>query len=421
MLRFLSKSRSHPAATLIRFMPSIDVSFTALLYFVATLFIGLAAMNSQTNLLFGVFGLMIGVLLVAGYISRFALRRLRVRRAIPDHLVVGAFATVTYHVANAKRYWPSVSVSLGELDGCEAFTRQPYAYLLHVAAGLETVVSAELIPKRRGVHELNRYQVSTRFPFGFIKRAAIYSQKEKIVVFPALGQVDPNVLRLCQSAEKAGAPMRPRKGGQDEFYGIKEYRTGENPRWIYWKRSARTGVLVCREMSHVSPPRLLLVLDTFRDCESAHTSADVERAIAMAASLASSGLEQGHPIGLFVWSGDYVHIPAKTGKRQRREILTALSVLDANANRPLEDLLSAAVPVLETGTTLVVISPQTLHHHLLDRHHKEIISLSSTDANTSGWFLFARSVEFAHCMPTDQESSDFLPAPKTFGESSRIG
>ena len=40
------------------------------------MFMGLAAMNSQANLLFGVFGLMIGILLVSGVISRIVLRAL---------------------------------------------------------------------------------------------------------------------------------------------------------------------------------------------------------------------------------------------------------------------------------------------------------------------------------------------------------
>ena len=54
--------------------------------------------------------------------------------------------------------------------------------------------------------------------------------------------------------------MKPRRGGSDEFYGVKEFRTGENPRWIYWRRSARTGTLVSKEMSQVAPPRLLVLV-----------------------------------------------------------------------------------------------------------------------------------------------------------------
>jgi len=50
--------------------------------------------NTQANLLFGVFGLMIGVLLIAGVISRAVLRRLRVRRMLPEHAVVGKPVTL---------------------------------------------------------------------------------------------------------------------------------------------------------------------------------------------------------------------------------------------------------------------------------------------------------------------------------------
>src|SRR5512133_500220 len=109
MFRSLFTDRAvHPAATPVRLKPSVDISFTALVYFAATLFIGVAAMNSQTNLLFGVFGLMLGVLFVAGYVSRFSLRRLDIRRLLPDHLVVGQQATLVYSIAHRKRFWPSL-------------------------------------------------------------------------------------------------------------------------------------------------------------------------------------------------------------------------------------------------------------------------------------------------------------------------
>ena len=70
-------------------------------------------------------------------------------------------------------------------------------------------------------------------------------------------------MAMARSAEKVGPTMRPHRGGMDEFYGLKEFRTGENPRWIYWRRSARTGALVAKEMTQVSPPRLMLLVDTF--------------------------------------------------------------------------------------------------------------------------------------------------------------
>ena len=71
-------------------------------------------------------------------------------------------------------------------------------------------VPVELTPKRRGLHRLDRHQISTSFPFGFIKRAIIAHQKDSILVYPALAEVDPKLLTLCRSSDKSGATMRPR-------------------------------------------------------------------------------------------------------------------------------------------------------------------------------------------------------------------
>ena len=159
-------ARAAASATLVRRKPSIDISFTFLVYFGMLAFMLLAAMNSQANLLFGVSGLMIGILLVSFTISRIVLKKLRVRRVIPDHGVVGAPMTLTYEFTNGKRYWPSLSVGLAELDGAEGFTTQPQAYMLHTAPGMMATVPVEFLPKRRGLHHFDRYQLSTSFPSG---------------------------------------------------------------------------------------------------------------------------------------------------------------------------------------------------------------------------------------------------------------
>src|SRR3954471_2930514 len=82
--------------------PSIDFSATGLMFIVLWLFMLLAAVNSQANLLFAVAGLMIGILAVSWSISRLVLLRLRVTRVLPDHAVVGRRVTVSYEIANEK-------------------------------------------------------------------------------------------------------------------------------------------------------------------------------------------------------------------------------------------------------------------------------------------------------------------------------
>jgi len=47
-----------------------------------------------------------------------------------------------------------------------------------------------------------------------------------VVIYPPVARVDPSVLATCQPAEKTGPTMRPKRGGADELYGLKEYRRG---------------------------------------------------------------------------------------------------------------------------------------------------------------------------------------------------
>jgi uncharacterized protein (DUF58 family) len=398
--------RRRPASSVttpVRRKPSIDISFTFLVYFGMMAFMGLAAMNSQANLLFGVFGLMIGILLVSHSISRIVLQKVRVRRVIPDHGTVGRPMSLTYEFYNGKRYWPTLSLCLAELDGAEGFTQQPQCYMLHAAPGMTATVPVDFIPKRRGLHHLDRYQLSTSFPFGFIKRATVRRHRDRVLIVPALARVDRKLLAMCRSAENTGATMRPRAGGADEFYGVKEYRRGENPRWIYWRRSARTGVIVSKEMTQVAPPRLLLLVDTFLTDRSAAEHVAVERTIAMAGSLASAALEDGLSVGLFVWTGEWTGLNPTRGKRHRDDVLSVLGRLPLNTARDTQVLMDASLDFLESNTTAILLTPREMRVGLAQRARGSMLVVSSNSPAADGWFRFDPGINFATCMPPDQQ------------------
>ena len=400
----------HPAAskvlnyaTPVRTRPGLDFSMTGLVYSAMMLFMGLAAVNSQANLLFGVFGLMIGILLVSAVISRTMLRRIAVRRVLPHHGVVGRPMSVTYELTNRKRLWPSLSVCVAELDGAAGFIKQPQSYLLHVAPRMTAEVPAEFMPKRRGVHEMHRYQLSTSFPFGFVKRAITLRQKDHVLIHPAIGEVDPRLMAMCRSAEKTGASVRPRPGGTDEFYGLHEYREGDNPRLISWRRSARTGTLVTRLMTQVSPPRILLVVDTFARDRSVAEHARIERAIAMAASVAVRALDEGMSVGLYAWSGDWTGVHPDRGKRHRDDLLSILARLPLNTEHDTHALLERVSRFTKSGTTAMLFTPRDMQPTLGGVARGSTVVVSADGSSGQGWFRFDAAVDFTTCMPPDQQ------------------
>jgi uncharacterized protein (DUF58 family) len=303
-------------------------------------------------------------------------------------------------------------VSLAELGAAEVFTRQPRAFLMHAPPGHRATASIELIPKRRGLHELGRYQIATGFPFGFLRRTADRHHAEQILVFPAIGEVDRELLARCRSAENSGASMRPREGGGDEFYGVREYRPGDSPRSIYWRRSARTGTLVARQMTQVAPPRLIVLVDTHNPDQTPLRYAAVEMAIAQGASLASQAMESGLSVGLAVWGGDrWVCIRPNRGKRHRRDLLAALARVPLNARRDASALMEAARPMVRPGTTPVLLTSYPVPGGWSENAHSGLLTIESTSDQARRWFRFADTVDFTRCMPL--YSGTAIPASTT--------
>ncbi|MEM8875423.1 MAG: DUF58 domain-containing protein [Planctomycetota bacterium] len=391
--------------------PSLDFSVTGLVFCSMMMFMGLAAINSQANLLFGVFGLMIGILLISGVVSRLVLRKLELRRIVPDHAIAGRPMTVSYAIKNIKRWWPSLSLTVSELDASEAFTQQPTAYLMHAAPKTTAVVPVTLTPKRRGLHQLGKYQISSSFPFGFIKRAIVQRLEQPLLVFPPMGTVDGRLIALFRSATSTGINVKPRAGGQDEFFGTREYRSGDAPRMIHWKRSASAmtsggGTLVAKEMTHISPPRLMVVVDNFRRDGSVGSAADAERVIAAAATLINEANRRELQAGVAAWEGPgkgVTIIPPSRGKRHRLEALTLLARLPLNDEANATLLLSAARNVRSQGITLVLITPDTAPARQDDPNAPVVVEASS-DAFENGYIRFHEPIEFETLMPMDQET-----------------
>jgi uncharacterized protein (DUF58 family) len=382
---------------LVRRRPSLDFSVTGAVFVAMMLFMGLAAVNSQANLLFGVFGLMIGILSVSGLISRLVLNKLRVQRVLPEAGCVGHTMTITYRMTNGKRFWPSLSVSIAELDGVEAFTTQPQAYMLHAAPQMTASVPAIVVPKRRGLCRLDRYQVATSFPFGFIKRAVTEGRQDTMLVYPPLAQVHPTLLAMCRSADLTGETTRPTPGGSDEFYGVKQYRAGDNPRWIYWRRSARAGTLVSKEMTKVSPPRIMLLVDTFLASTTAQDQAAVEQVIGMAASLASVALEQGLSVGLCLWSEQWITIAPTRGKRHREDVLSVLATASANTEHGLAEMVERCRPLVRTGTTPILFTPRQTRQSQFEGFRGGTLNIWPDSPRARNWFTFEPGVDFANC------------------------
>ncbi|HBS28539.1 MAG TPA: hypothetical protein DEB06_03590, partial [Phycisphaerales bacterium] len=302
-----------------------------------TLFLGAGAVTSQNNLLVVVFGLAFATIVVSGVLSGMMMLGLRVERDSPPVGAVGEPLAVRYRVSNTARRLPAFALWIREDDsgaGQESLERRRRllgdwdARLLHVGPGEEGVASALVTPRARGEAPLVGVRVRSAFPFGLFPKSISCAHAQSILVFPRTVAIRRDALRALVTHAHTGHHAQTRRGAGVEFFGVREYKPGDSPRRVAWKRTARTGELVVRE--HAAPHAG--VLEVLLNLNSPHER-ECEDAITLAASLACEALRMGIEVGLGV-PAHGVRVEPTGGPKQQAAVLSALARIDLHSPPP---------------------------------------------------------------------------------------
>ncbi len=286
----------------------------------ATLVLGFAAVNGGINLLFLIFGMLLCLLLANGVLSEACLRRLVVTRRLPAAIHAGIPFLVGVAVRNAKKRIPAFSLEVEDMVARKPVDRR--CFYLKVPAGREQETAYRRTLPRRGVHHLTGLRISTRFPFGLLRRSIDLDVPAELLVYPALLPVSEVALSsgLAEMNDRQST-ARTRRG---EFESLREFRPGDDPRDIHWRTSARRGRRFVRQFEGNTGRLVVLALDDAATKESPSADAPFEAAVSLAASAALVLLRQGFQVGL-VTSGAF--LAPSAGNAQASRILKHLALV----------------------------------------------------------------------------------------------
>ncbi len=272
--------------------------------------IGLAAINTGSNLLYLLVGAMMGFIAVSGWLSEGVIWGVEVKALPPRAVTAGRPARVGYEIRNRNRRAPTYAVEVVPPEGGRAFTPV-------VRAGHAVVVRTDRIFPRRGVVPLEEVRVSTSFPFGFFIKERTIRVRGEVVVWPrrdrAIREPWAGATGRRARAEVGGGDA----GARGEFRGLREYRPGDDPRDVHWRSSARLGEPLVREYEQDTAPAVWVCLDL------AGPPGDrAEAAVEIAATLTDRAVARGDRVALVTPD---VEIPPAPGPRQLERVLDALA------------------------------------------------------------------------------------------------
>jgi uncharacterized protein (DUF58 family) len=302
---------------------------------------------------------MLGVVLISGTLSETSLRKLSVKLFLPPTAFAASPFAARLTLRNDKRGLPSYSLNLEIVFEGPSGMLSSKCYVLKVPARSVVTLEHPLIIGARGRHRVRRVRVGTRFPFGFFEKWSYCSVDAEVLMYPEIGRMAGRIIPSAEEYGRAGASKVLNKTGADEFWGIREFREGDNPRLIHWKCSARTRMKkrLVKEFHREEARKFCILLDAYVPPDAPGEMKErFEKAVSFAATLSKRLLEQDAQVSFAALGKGLVRLDAGSGQRQLRRILAALAEIEPNPVQDFNKLLLELDPHMRSHAFVFAVA-----------------------------------------------------------------
>lgn len=324
-------------------------------YLGITLGVGFAAINTGNNLLYLLLGMLLSLIVISGVMSELSLRKLTVTRRLPLRAQVGRPHLVEIEVYNHKGRVPSYAIEVEDLRAGQPADKR--CFFLKISPSSAQVAAYRRTPAKRGLDHHTGFRIATRFPFGLFEKSREIVANGELVIYPA---VDPVRLPVEGGQRHGFSGRSSDRGGSEETFSVRQMRDGDDPRDIYWRKSAGMSQMVLRERLRETRPDVELTLDVVQLGDKTLDSANgFERKVREVASRAVAHLRRGDSVVVRTTAGQRVSADKTVGAdRVLRFLALVESVSEAEAltqlaNRRRSAGLPAAVRVAALAQTVV--------------------------------------------------------------------
>jgi uncharacterized protein (DUF58 family) len=293
-----------------------------------------------------------GVLLVvaAAVTSRRKRRLTAERSALPTRMRVGQVAEVEVTVRAPGRLRAFVVEEHVSPLLADA-VRVPVPT---VGADQDFVHTYAIRPALRGVYQLGPLAAEWTDPFGLARHQQTLTDPVDVIVHPTTDAIfDRPLTRMWEDPPFRPPVSTPWPQGF-EFYGMRDYVPGDDPRRIVWPAVARTGKYLVRESEQGITDRITLVIDNERKAHSpGYPSETFELAIRAVASLGAYNIKQGFSVRLSC--NDKVLARELRGSKARIGMLDELAKLELS-DAPVHEAIERVITERRGDTHMCLVS-----------------------------------------------------------------
>ncbi|MEW6555521.1 MAG: DUF58 domain-containing protein [Actinomycetota bacterium] len=347
----------------------------------------LIGINAQSGWLFWLAGLLLAAVLVSWSISLFEVRRLSPVRRHPPEIDEEEQLRIALEVRNGGHLSRNLIAVIDEDPAADGPYKRPRlkpgrktlrehlkdpsppekgspassggraAFLVpRIPAGGTVSLSYRRGKLRRGVYENWPCFFYSEGIIGLARHSSRTHPASRLVVLPHYAEL--GTFPLVDSflhPQKTPREYSGKKGAGIDYYGVREFRSGDPLRHVHWRTTARRGELVVREFEReTGTPLVVLVDNRVRKSPRADFSTLLDAEARLAASIVHYAHYAGHPVTLVAFRGE---VPEPYDVPGFRAALRWLAALQPSSGGGLEEQAEGLWPELAPGCFFCCITP----------------------------------------------------------------
>ncbi len=249
------------------------------------------------NLLLVLASLVVAALLIQWRAVRRAIESVAIERRLPEWAFAGSPFRVRFQLTNTSALIPIAMLRIDDnvkelATGSHAGEKTVTASCGAAFVNASQTVSPhyECCIGKRGQYQFENLSVSTSFPFGLLRSQLESLDHEVLYVYPSLVTLRRGWQRELDHRH-GGSNATARRSGPSEgdFFGLRDWQTGDSRKWIHWRTTARTDHPIVRQFEQQRRYDTCILVDAFMPSGSAlpREVDAVELAISIAATIVS--------------------------------------------------------------------------------------------------------------------------------------
>ncbi len=285
-----------------------------------------------------------------------AVQLLMTREIYPDHAPQGEPITVKLTIQNQGPTIDEVVIKDLLPDGVIQVEGESSTICFLPQDGkteLEYIIKAQ-----RGEYSGYEVLLSARDFLNFFELPTVYRTSPHLIIHPRYPKLDRIRIRPPQTRGFAG-PIPSRQGGTGiDFWGIREFQTGDPQRQINWRLAARSEQeLYVNIFEQERVADVGVILDA-RQRTNVITPAGslFEHAVRAAAAAAENFLDEGNRVSLLIYGSGIARVFPGYGRMQRERILRELAKASPGLNYALENLALLPTRFFPAKSQIVLVS-----------------------------------------------------------------